>query len=80
MLTKFIEAAIRRAKYEIIEDDGSFYGYIPELQGVWASAANLEDCREELAEVLQVWLLYRLWNALPVPELDGIELNVQQPA
>jgi predicted RNase H-like HicB family nuclease len=79
MLSKFIEAALRRARYEIIEDDGSFYGYIPELQGVWANAPNLEQCREELSDVLQIWLLYRLWNAMPVPELDGIELNAKQP-
>jgi predicted RNase H-like HicB family nuclease len=77
MLTKFIQAAIRRAKYEIIPDDGSFYGHIPELQGVWANAGNLEECREELAEVLEAWLLFRLWKQLPIPALDGIELTTQ---
>ena len=31
---------MRHAKYEIIADDGSFYGYIPELQGVWANEST----------------------------------------
>jgi predicted RNase H-like HicB family nuclease len=79
MLTKYIQAAMRRAKYEIIEDDKTFFGHIPELQGVWANAANLEDCREQLEEVVEVWLIYRLSKALQIPELDGIQINVEQP-
>src|SRR5438309_12030802 len=29
MLTEYLQAAMRRAKYEILADDGSFYGEIP---------------------------------------------------
>ncbi len=79
MLTKYIQAAMRRAKYEIIEDDKTFFGHIPELQGVWANAVNLEDCREQLEEVVEVWIIYRLSKALQIPELDGIQINVEQP-
>jgi predicted RNase H-like HicB family nuclease len=50
VLTKYVQAAMRRAKYEILEDRGSFYGFIPELQGVWANADTLEECREQLQE------------------------------
>jgi predicted RNase H-like HicB family nuclease len=57
VLAKYIQAAMRRAKYEILEDDGSFYGSIPELQGVWANAGTLEECREELESVFEGWLL-----------------------
>ncbi len=48
MLTKYIEAAMKRARYELIED-GTFYGSIPGFDGVWANAATLEGCREESA-------------------------------
>lgn len=34
MLTKYIEAAMRHAAYEIIEDDNSFYGHIPGFSGL----------------------------------------------
>ncbi len=53
MLTEYIRAAMRRARYEILEDDGSFYGKIPGFDGVWANVGNLEDCREELEVVLE---------------------------
>jgi predicted RNase H-like HicB family nuclease len=48
---------MRRARYEIVEDDGSFYGEIPTIPGVWASAKTLEACREELESVLEGWVL-----------------------
>lgn len=31
MLSQYIQAAMRQAKYEILSDDGSFYGEIPEF-------------------------------------------------
>jgi len=36
MLTEYLRAAMRRAKYEILPDDASFYGEIPDFQGVYA--------------------------------------------
>ena len=56
MLSQYIQTALRQAKYEILSDDGSFYGEIDGFQGVWANAATLEDCRNELAEVLEEWI------------------------
>jgi len=57
MLTSYLRAAMRRARYEIVEDDGPFYGEIPTIPGVWASAKTLEACREELESVLEGWVL-----------------------
>ena len=34
MLLEYIQAALRRAKYEILPDDGSYYGEIIECAGV----------------------------------------------
>lgn len=53
MLTRYIQAALHKAKYKILSDDNTFYGEIPEFQGVWANAETLELCREELSEVLE---------------------------
>ncbi len=78
MLTKYLEAAMRHAHYEILADDGTFYGEIPECQGVYANAPTLEECRCELAEVLEDWLLFRIYKNLPLPKIDGIELTVDK--
>ena len=57
MLVKYIQAALRHAKYELLAADGSFYGEIPHCNGVYANASTLEACCEELAEVLE-----ELWS------------------
>ncbi len=59
MLTNYIQVAMRRARYEMLPDDGTFYGEIPGLDGVYANADSLEACREELREILEEWILLR---------------------
>ena len=49
MLTDYIFAAMRHAHYEILEDE-TYYGEIPGLQGVYANADSLEECRDELQD------------------------------
>ena len=78
MLTKYIQAAMRKAKYEILPDDGSFYGEIPGFDGVCANAESLEACREELAEVLEEWLLLGISRNHPLPVVEGIELTIKE--
>ena len=80
MLTEYLQAAMRRAKYEILPDDGSFYGEIPDFQGVYANARTLESCREELQEVLEGWVFFRISKNLALPVVDGLELLVKKVA
>ena len=75
MLTEYIAAAMHHARYEILPDDGTFYGEIPECQGVWANADTLEACRDELQEVLEDWILLGVRLGHPLPVIDGISLN-----
>lgn len=77
MLTQYIQAAMRQAKYEILED-GTFYGEIPGFQGVYANAELLENCRNELLEVLEGWVFLRLHDKLPLPIVDRINLVVER--
>jgi len=75
MLTDYLRAAMHRATYKMYPEDGTFWGEIPGLQGVWANRETLEACRDELEEVLEDWILIgvRLGHRLPV--VDGIDLN-----
>ena len=77
MLTEYIQASLRRAKYEILSDDTAFYGEIPGFEGVYAHAPTLESCREELRQVLEEWILFRVSRNLPLPAVDGIELAIR---
>ncbi|MBF0235360.1 MAG: type II toxin-antitoxin system HicB family antitoxin [Desulfamplus sp.] len=80
MLLEYIQAALYHAKYEILPDDGSYYGEIPECNGVYANADTLEKCREELREVLEEWVLFRVYKNLSLPSIDQIELLVKEVA
>jgi predicted RNase H-like HicB family nuclease len=78
MLLEYVQSALRHAKYEILPDDGSYYGEIPECNGVYANGETLEGCREELREVLEEWILFRVHRNLPLPVVDGVELQIQE--
>jgi predicted RNase H-like HicB family nuclease len=80
MLTKYLQAAMRQAKYEILSDDGTYYGEIPGFEGIWANAGNLEACREELEEVLEEWILFRVSRSLMLPVVEGNELKIKEVA
>ena len=80
MLTSYLKAAMHQAKYEILADDGSFYGEITGFDGVYANTSTLETCREELEEVLEEWILFLISRNLPLPVVDGIELTIKKVA
>ncbi len=63
------------ARYEIIEDDGSYWGEIPGFQGVWAKHKTLIGCQRELREAVSDWVALRLKLGLTIPELGDLNLN-----
>ena len=77
MLLEYVQAALRHAKYELLPEDGGYYGEVAECNGAYANAETLEDCREQLREVLEEWVLFRVHRNLPLPVIDGIELTIQ---
>jgi predicted RNase H-like HicB family nuclease len=74
MLTTYIQKAMHQAKHELLED-GTFYGEITELPGVYANAETLEICRELLQEVLEGWLILGLRLQHQLPMIEEIDLN-----
>lgn len=47
MIAKYVHEAVHLPKYRILED-GTYYGWIKELPGVWANANSLEEFRADL--------------------------------
>ena len=80
MLQNYINKALNRAKYEILPEDGSVYGEIPDCRGVYAKANGFEDSRQELIEVLEEWIILRLRRNLEVPVIENISLNILEVA
>ncbi len=76
MLTEYIEEALERARYELIDDPGTpYYGEVPDLPGVWATGDTLEVCRRELKDVIEGWLLVSVKQSLPIPPLGPLEIK-----
>lgn len=67
MLTEYIQKALEKAHYKFLED-GTWFAEIPGFQGVWANAATVEECRHELTEVLEEWLVLKIRDRDPSPK------------
>jgi predicted RNase H-like HicB family nuclease len=77
MLFEYTQKAMERAEYKKL-DDGTWFVEIPGFEGVWANATSVEECRRELLEVLEEWLILKIRDRDPVPELEGISLNIKE--
>jgi predicted RNase H-like HicB family nuclease len=76
MLIDYLAAAAKHASYELLPEDGTFYGEIPPCPGVHATGKTLEACRTDLLSALEDWVLFRIHRHLPLPVIDGVELAV----
>ena len=70
---------MKRAQYEILEDR-TFYGSLPGFAGVWANESTLDECRQELQDALEDWILLGVSLNHELPVVDGLELNYRQVA
>lgn len=75
MIRQYVEQALRMARYDKL-GDGTFCGEVPRLRGVLASGGTLEACREQLAEVVEEWVLVRVAKGLAVPRLGKVGVRV----
>ena len=73
MIEAYLNAGMKLAKYKLLEDT-TFYANIPEAPGVWANAQTLEECREELREVLEDWELLGVAHGHETPVFLGLKL------
>ncbi|HKW99771.1 MAG TPA: type II toxin-antitoxin system HicB family antitoxin [Bryobacteraceae bacterium] len=80
MIAEYLNAALKHARYDIIEDAEPFYGEIPECSGVWASGKTLEECRQNLLEGLEGWIILGLQRGSKIPAIDGISLTAGETA
>ena len=74
LLAEYIQVAMQDAVFMICVEDGSYYGEIFGFDGLWANADTLEECRQELAEVLEGWIVLSIERGHPIPVLPSIDL------
>ncbi|MHB8914118.1 MAG: type II toxin-antitoxin system HicB family antitoxin [Minisyncoccota bacterium] len=72
MISEFIEQSLKRAKYRVLED-GTYFATVPRLRGVWGQGKTIEECRQDLHEVIEDWLLLKIHSHDSIP---GFQFDV----
>ncbi len=77
MFTEYVQGALEKAEYKKL-DDGTWFAEIPGFEGVWANAKSVEECRKELVEVLEEWLVLKLRDEDPIPVVKGVGIRIKE--
>ena len=75
MIAEYIDAAMRKAKFEHIADEKIYFGKISGFKGLWASAPTKNECERELRERLDEWIVLSLRLNMSLPVMGGLTLN-----
>ena len=79
MIIEYCQKAIEKAEYKKLED-GTWYAELPGFKGVWSNAKSVEECRKELITVLEEWIILKLRDKDPIPEVDGLKIEIKEVA
>lgn len=74
MLSDYLEAAMKRARFENTEQ-GRIFGTIGGAPGVWAEGTTHDECQDELREVLEEWLILSLRRGESLPVFGEYDIN-----
>jgi predicted RNase H-like HicB family nuclease len=77
MISRYVAKALERAVYQPI-DHGMWSATVRGLRGVIAVGSTVEECRQQLAEVVEEWVLVRVARQLAVPRLGGVVIRVRR--
>jgi predicted RNase H-like HicB family nuclease len=76
MFTDYVQHVMRTlAQYDILDDNPPYYGSIKGFKGVWAQGKTLQECEENLREVLEEWLLIKIRKKKLVPSTRKFNIN-----
>ncbi len=71
----YIQTALKQAEYHFDTETKQWIGEVTMLPVCWASGATVEFARDELAEVIEGYILLSLKNGDELPVLDEINLS-----
>lgn len=77
MIRRYLDRALAKARYTQLEN-GSYCAEVSGLRGVIATGKTLENCRTELEEVVEEWVLVRVARGLDIPALGGMTIRVRK--
>lgn len=66
MFNQYIKNKLKSIKFKRIED-GTYVATILGARGVWANAKTKQECKKEIAEVLEEWVLLKVRDRENIP-------------
>lgn len=75
-IISYIENFLRRAEYEYDKETKSWCASVKDLPGVYAQADSVEEVREQLAEVIEDYILVSLQEKHPLPGFKKLPTQV----
>ena len=79
MLVEYIQKTLENAKYKKLDNE-TWFVEIPGFEGVWANGKSVEECRKELVEVLEEWVILKIRDNDPIPVIKDIDMNIKKVA
>jgi predicted RNase H-like HicB family nuclease len=65
----YIEAALKTARFEMIDNGSRVYAELPDFRGAWADGNTRGEATKSLREVLKGWIELQLERGYPLPEI-----------
>jgi len=66
-IAQYIENLLRKAEYEYDKETKSWCACVKDLPGAYAQADTVEEVREQLAQVIEDYILVSLQEKHPLP-------------
>lgn len=76
-ISSYIEKLLKKANYEYDKQTKSWCASIDELPGAYAQADTVEEVREQLAEVIEDYVLVSLHEHQPLPHFKKLNFQKQ---
>jgi len=71
-ITQYIENLLRKAEYEYDKETKSWCANVKDLPGAYAQANSVEEAREQLAEVIEDYVLVSLQEKHSLPDFKKL--------
>ena len=73
LLDDYIDAALRTARYEKIDNGTRVYAELRGFPGAWADGKTRDEATKTLRQVLEGWVELPLKRGQPLPRLRGVQ-------
>ena len=73
LLDDYIDAALKNARYEKIDNGTKVYAELRGFTGAWADGKTRDEATKTLRQVLKGWIELQLERGQPLPRLRGVQ-------